>query len=52
MKTYIIPKTDKTLLQQATFICGGSPGADITGDAPGIEGGGTGMAPFRYKDLF
>ncbi len=51
MKTYIIPKTDKTLLQQATFICE-SPGADITGDAPGIEGKGSGMAPFRYKDLF
>ena len=47
MKTYIIPKTDKTLLQQATFICGGSPSADIQSDAPGIDGGGTDMAPFR-----
>lgn len=52
MKTYNSPQTIKTVLYHATCICDPSPGPDIKADAPGIWGGGTTMAPFRYKDLF
>ena len=50
MKTYITPETIETRVNSLFAICEPSPGSSqITGDAPGIEGGGTTMAPGRQK---
>ncbi len=49
MKTYITPETIETRVNSLFAICEPSPGPDIKGDAPGISGGGTTMAPGRQK---
>ena len=49
MKTYITPQTIETKVNSLFAICDPSLGkTNITSDAPGIEGSGTGMnAPGR-----
>lgn len=50
MKTYITPETIETKVNSLFAICEPSLGnSQITGDAPGIAGGGTSMAPRREK---
>ena len=50
MKTYITPQTIETKVNSLFAICEPSPGSSkIVSDAPGIEGGGTTMAPRREK---
>ena len=51
MKKYITPETAEAIVCNAFAICepsvGSSDQKNITGDAPGISGGGTQMAPGR-----
>jgi len=48
MKKYITPNIVETPIYGAFALCDPSPGStNIQKDAPGIEGGGTQMAPGR-----
>ena len=52
MKTYITPQTIETKVNSLFAICEPSPGSDITGNPPGIEGPGTGMNAPGRKEVF